>query len=158
MQFALVEATRVLVAASDGVATPTHNFHLTLAFLGAVPESRTREVGEIATRVASTFRAAPIAITLDHIDYWRKSEILCATSTAESVEAVALAETLHHELGQLSAAQFRPHVTLARKVRRRIPSTPMTSLAWTFKEFALVESQNLPTGSVYQVLASFPLS
>jgi 2'-5' RNA ligase len=152
------------MAAADGVATPTHNFHLTLAFLGAVPESRTRELGEIATRVASAFRAASIVVTLDSIDYWRKSEILCATSNAESVEAMALAEALHSELTDSGwgpdreTSQFRPHVTLARKVRRRVRPTPMPSLAWTFKEFALVESQTLPTGSVYRVLETFPLS
>jgi 2'-5' RNA ligase len=168
MQAALAEATREIVAAAAGAAIPARKFHFTLAFLGAVPESRTRELGEIAARVASAFqdvaavRDARIAIALDQVEYWRRSQILCATATTEASEAIALTETLKRQLTANGLApdlelKFRPHVTLARKVRTRIAKTRIPSLIWSFSEFVLVDSQLGPQGSSYSVLASYSL-
>src|SRR5689334_16068701 len=70
MQAALADATRAVIATSDGTPVLAQNFHLTLAFLGAVPASRTRELGDIARRVAVEAHG-PITIVLDEIDYWR---------------------------------------------------------------------------------------
>jgi RNA 2',3'-cyclic 3'-phosphodiesterase len=152
MQSALAEATRTIMSACDGTAVPPQNFHLTLAFLGAVPESRMPDLTPIAARVALAFKSvaaaggsgdalsgggSPITIVLDRIELWRKSQVLCATPTAEPTAAIALAETLKRVLTEqgfapdlkplelvsnLTIMKFRPHVTLARKARAPIRS------------------------------------
>lgn len=165
MQAALAAATRGVVSAADGVPTPAEKFHFTLAFLGSVPESRIAELSPIAASVASAFRSvagsAPITVTLDRIDHWRKPEILCATSTREPAEAIALAGTLRNQLTANGFAPdlkpFRAHATLARKVRRVSRERNMAPVLWTFPDFHLVESRTESTGAVYSSREIWPL-
>ena len=175
MQAALAEATRSLLSSCDGTPVPPRNFHFTLAFLGAVPESRIAALTPIAARVALAFTsvaaggsadelsgsASPLTITLDHIDYWRKSQILCATPTAEPTAAIALAETLKRVLTEQGFAPdlkpFRAHATLARKVGRVTHERSMPSVRWSFGDFRLVESRTAPTGSIYSGREIYPL-
>ena len=160
MQAALADATRAVVATCDGAPVPTHNFHFTLAFLGSIPASRTRELGDIAARVAAATRGA-LAITLDHIDYWRKPQILCATATTEPHAAATLAEHLKRALTENGFAPdlkpFRAHATLARKVRRVTRERHMAPVHWGFKDFRLIESRTAPSGSLYSSREIFVL-
>ena len=167
MQAALAEATSAIVAACDGAAVPSKNFHLTLAFLGAVAEQRIADLTPIAARVALAYQAhaetagAPIVITLDRIDYWRRSEILCATATTSSVPASALAGTLTSALTEHGFAPdlkpFRTHATLARKVRHVTRDRGMSAVHWTFRDFHLVESRTASSGALYSTREIYPL-
>ena len=180
MQTALADVTRAIVSSSDGTPIPARNFHFTLAFLGAVPESRVAALDALAARVASAFQAsvaagndaAPLTITLDRIDHWRRSAILCATPSIEPPEAIALAKTLARLLtetgfvpdartsqpaGDAHVLPFRPHVTLARKASRPVPPIKIDALAWGFTEFALIQSERSAQGSVYTRVQSYPL-
>jgi RNA 2',3'-cyclic 3'-phosphodiesterase len=186
MQAALAAATRTVVAASDGVAVPAQNFHFTLAFLGAVGESRIPELGQIAAGVAATSpqaagggsdrdgwrraradprdsgkRGSSISITLDRIEHWKQSQILCATATRETASAGALAEALARALTASGFAPdlkpFRAHATLARKVRRVSREREMPPVHWTFRDFRLVESRTDPRGAVYSSREIWPL-
>jgi 2'-5' RNA ligase len=165
MQSALAEAARSVIATCDGNPTPTEKLHLTLAFLGSVPENRIREITPIAARVALAFQdvaRAPIEIELNALDHWRKPEILCATSNGEPpVHAVALAETLKRMLTENGFAPdlkpFRPHATLARKVRRVTRERNMPRVLWSFRDFHLVESRTAPSGALYSSREIYPL-
>jgi 2'-5' RNA ligase len=158
MQTALADATREAVAACRGNSIPTRNYHFTLAFLGNVPEARLAELTDCARLAAPT---ATIAITLDEIAYWRRSQLLCATSTSEASEATALAEKLKRALvaGGFTPdldKPFRPHVTLARKARTSARKTPLRPLTFSFSDFALVASQLGPQGSTYTIISKYP--
>jgi 2'-5' RNA ligase len=161
MQLALADAARAVVATTDGTPVPAQNFHLTLAFLGDVPASRARELGEIAARLAAAAACGPITIVLDGIDYWRKPEILCATSTAAPHEAALLSATLKRALTESGFAPdlkpFRVHATLARKVRRVTRDRRMPAVEWRFKDFRLIESRTAPRGSLYSTREIFVL-
>ena len=164
MQSALAEAARPVLATCDGSASPTQNLHLTLAFLGSVPETRIPEITPVAARVALAFQdvaSAPIEIALNTLDHWRRSEILCATSTAEAPVASALAEILKRMLSENGFAPdlkpFRPHATLARKVRRVTRERNMPPVLWSFRDFHLVESRTAPTGALYSSREIYPL-
>jgi RNA 2',3'-cyclic 3'-phosphodiesterase len=164
MQSALAEAARAVVSTCDGTPVPTRNFHFTLAFLGSVPESRIADLTPIAARVALAFQdvsTAPISITLDRIELWRKSQVLCATSRAQPSHAIALAETLKRTLTEHGFAPdlkpFRAHATLVRKVRRVTRERDMPTVSWSFREFRLVESQTAPSGSLYSAREIYAL-
>lgn len=132
----------------------THADRVALAFQDVAASSVTSD-----DRNASP--DAPVSITLDHIDYWRKSEILCATSRAEPAAAIALAETLKRALTEHGFAPdlkpFRAHATLARKVRRVTRDRDMPPVHWSFRDFRLIESQTAPTGSLYSSREIYPL-
>ena len=164
MQAALAAPVSEIELGPDSRAVPAKNFHLTLAFLGAVPQSRFEALSEIAARFARAFDpgALPLRLTLDTVEHWSKSQVLCATASETPPATVSLGESLQ---AALSSAEFtpdlktfHPHVTLARNVKRRIRPAPIPSVEWSFNGFVLVQSQTLPTGSVYEILESFPLT
>jgi RNA 2',3'-cyclic 3'-phosphodiesterase len=158
-----------VVRAAQGHPVPPDSLHITLAFLGSVPEGEIGKVEAVATRVASEIEPAPVQVTLETIDYWKKAELLCATARAAAgadspggsrLAAAALAEVLKSRLSAAGFSPdlkpFRPHVTLARKVAHGSHRLAMQSVIWTFTEFALVESRTDPQGAKYQVLRTFP--
>lgn len=164
MQSALSEAAQPVIATCDGNPTPAENLHLTLAFLGSVPVDRVPAITPIAARVALAFQDvanAPLEIELNTLDYWRKSAILCATSTGEAPVASALAETLKRVLTENGFAPdlkpFRPHATLARKVRHVTRERNMPPVLWSFRDFHLVESRTAPSGALYSSREIYPL-
>lgn len=141
---------------------PAGNLHVTLVFLGAVPETAVTGLCEAARTVAQAGgpAAAPPAIVLDTIEYWRRAQVLCAAASREP-RAGALAEALR---SGLSAAGFHPdlkpfraHVTLARQVRLAPPDARMSAVAWTFDGFALMDSRTGPGGPSYSVVESWTL-
>jgi len=140
---------------------PAHNFHVTLAFIGSVPEGRLPEVVAVAEQVSREVEQAAVELRFDDIDYWKKARIACATASGPSPVAAALAEALKSKLtaGGFTPdlKPFRAHVTLARKVPRGGHGREMPALLWRFTQFALVESRTESDGPVYHVIGSWPI-
>ena len=62
----IVDATARQVRAAAGRTTPRENLHVTLAFLGGVPESRLTPLADVAGQIASL----SFDLVLDRIEYW----------------------------------------------------------------------------------------
>jgi len=173
---ALVHATRKAVRSSGGRPVPEESLHVTLAFLGSVPERRVAELQAIARRVAEAPEAgAPMLVSFDRLVHWTKPRILCALDAegsagfeaagAPRVGALAGAPALAESLkGETTARGFSPdlkpfhaHVTVARKVAQAPAAQPLRPVPWTFDAFALIESRTEPTGPVYSVIESYLL-
>jgi RNA 2',3'-cyclic 3'-phosphodiesterase len=167
MQAALAEAVAPIVRQVSGAgrevrAVPSQNLHLTLAFLGTVPQGRVDMARQVAADCAETLRrrGSPIGFVFEGIEHWRKPEILCATAREASLPAVRLAQSLTdaltaHGFSPDLTKPFRPHVTVARKVAHPSRETGFPPVSWTFSEFALVQSRTAPGGSIYTVLSSY---
>jgi len=140
---------------------PQADWHLTLAFVGAVAASSLESVcgvaGEVARARASA--GAQVEVRIDRLDFWPKAQILCARVSSPAAEA--LAQSLREALVTAGFAPdlkpFRAHVTLVRKVARAPFARALPEVTWTFREFALVESRSGPSGSLYSLLASWSL-
>jgi 2'-5' RNA ligase len=179
MREAMVRATREAVRAGGGRPVPADNLHLTLAFLGSIPERRLAELTEIARAEALKGEAASahsegdhLELALDRLEYWWAAHLLCALPAEPPAAVAALARRLQEclalngfvadpnssgSVGVDITRPFRPHVTLMRKVHRRPRTMEMQPVTWSFAAFVLVDSQRMPEGSVYSVLESFPL-
>jgi RNA 2',3'-cyclic 3'-phosphodiesterase len=161
LQNALAGAAQNIVLASGGRAIPPQNLHITLAFLGSVPQARIKEVTAIAADVANEVPREPLRITLDTIEYWKKPKLLCVTNkrAPESAPGAMLADALKSRLTAAGFAPdlkpFQPHVTLARKAHYPPRLTKMEPVTWSFADFVLVDSKTLPEGSVYTILDRF---
>jgi RNA 2',3'-cyclic 3'-phosphodiesterase len=151
MQAQLARTLSALVrsdAPVEGRAVPQKNFHLTVAFLGTVAQSRFESLFEVAARCAQTFRPAsvPIVITLDTLEHWRKPQVLVATSAQTPPAAVALAEALKGALVEQGFSPdlkpFRVHATVARKVRRVTGELHIEPVRWRFDSLHLIESRS----------------
>ena len=166
---ALIHAVRKAVRLSGGRPVPEANLHLTLAFLGSVPESRVPELRTIAGQVAATFprTRVPLVLTLQGLAHWEQSQVLAVLAHevaggTPSGSAQILAGTLSREAAAAGfdpdLKPFRAHVTVARKVAHAPHTGAPRSVAWSFAQFALVESRTLPAGPVYSVVDSFVLA
>jgi 2'-5' RNA ligase len=162
---ALVHATGEVARHCGGRPVPADNLHVTLAFLGAVPESRIACLSSLAQRAAAGFdwHAPPVALTFSSIAHWAKPQILAAVDRAAEGGAgvAALAGILVQETAAAGFTPdlkpFRAHVTVARKVAHAPRESAMQAVEWSFAHFALVESRTLASGPVYSVVESYVL-
>jgi RNA 2',3'-cyclic 3'-phosphodiesterase len=155
LALAVAEAGR----GSDWRTVPIENLHLTLAFLGSVPDRRLPELTRIARRCARTLAAyGPIAVTLTALEHWRRPQIIVATATNEPAAAHALAQALKDATVAAGFTPdlkpFRAHVTVARKVRGSPALTSLPAIEWRSNDFALLDSRSGERGPVYSVLES----
>jgi RNA 2',3'-cyclic 3'-phosphodiesterase len=166
---ALAHAAAKTVHHSGGRPVPESNLHITLAFLGGVPEHRVEELAALARRTAANFprAAVPLAVSLEGFEHWAKPQVLAVLGQTEEADAApksgttALAQVLVAEAAAAGFSPdlkpFRAHVTVARKVARAARSSEMRRVLWSFDSFALIESRTLPGGPVYSVVESFVL-
>ena len=148
----------------DGRATRRETIHLTLAFLGDVPESRLAELAEVAAGVCG----AAFELSLDRLGYWQHNHLLWAggeTPAALADLQAALSKALAGNGFKVDGAgrNFVPHVTLVRKLPpncRLVPGqeTPMPALPWSCQRFFLVRSRLSSSGSEYLILRDFLLT
>ena len=174
---ALAHATRKAVRSCGGRPVPEESLHVTLAFLGSVPERRMPELQAIARRIAHAApeQGAPVLVSFDRVVHWARPRILCALGDEAPGEAPgtdlpratghsgasAFAEALKSET---SAAGFTPdlkpfhaHVTVARKVAHARSAPFLRPILWRFDAFALIESRTDSKGPVYSVIESYLL-
>jgi 2'-5' RNA ligase len=159
-QQALCAATQAAVQVSGGRAIGADSLHLTLAFLGPIPECEIASARSAGQRVAAAWRSrSPLETRLDTLNYWRKAQILCALAHESGASLLA------HELRQALVTggfspdprPFRAHVTLARKVVREPNDCTISPVIWPFTSFALIESRTDPRGAAYSIVDSWTL-
>lgn len=171
MRQAMVRATREAVRTSGGRPVPAANLHVTLSFLGSVPERRLPELAEVARAAAgpqgsvmSDPEAAgqPLELAFDRLEFWRAARLLCAVPAEAPAPVGVLARKLQDLLVARGFAPdlkpFRPHVTVARKVERPGVADKMHPVVWRFTEPALIESRTLPEGAVYSAVQGGSIS
>ena len=106
--------TRLQAGLSVGRIVPEENLHLTLAFLGDVPEPQVAELAE----ALGGLDLPPVTLTLQGLDMFggRHPSVLIARAAGEGLERLHdKVMRAAREAGMtLPRERFRPHVTLAR--------------------------------------------
>ena len=153
----LAERIRPLVASVPGRPQRADQWHVTLEFLGAVPEARVSAVREAASDV----RARPFELVLDTVEHWRRPAVLSLIPRDCPPELHALVAALRRSLEARGfdpeRRTYRPHLTLARRVGAP-PDVPAPNpVSWPASEFVLVQSTSGRQGSIYEPLAAWPL-
>ncbi|HVS77409.1 MAG TPA: 2'-5' RNA ligase family protein, partial [Steroidobacteraceae bacterium] len=79
MRQAMIQAIRKAARASGGRPVDPGNLHVTLAFLGSVPQRRLPELAEAARVAAGGADCGkdPLELAFDHLEYWRAAQLLC---------------------------------------------------------------------------------
>ena len=142
----------LLASLADGRPQRADQWHVTLEFLGSVAAERQPRAWAAADRVTMT----PLAIEFDVLEHWRKAQVYSLVATRTPRALAHLADTLRAALAlegyEPETRPYRPHVTLARKVRRARDATVAPPLVWSADRFTLVRSVTDPTGSRYEPL------
>jgi 2'-5' RNA ligase len=138
---------------------PLENLHMTLVFLGGVGP----EVQDCIEAVASTIDHPSVTVTLDRLGYWPRKRMLWAIPDPAAIPAAlpGLVAALHDGLADcdvpLEQRDYRPHVTLARRLARPPRVSRFPAVEWRFSQFALMESVPTPDGVRYPALRTWPL-
>jgi len=132
------------------------DLHMTLHFLGAVDESRIDDLRALGGASA----AASFSLLLDHVGYWRRSKVLWAAPTAIPDALLDLHRGLAVGLEAaglpVETREYRPHVTLARRVQTQPADITMSPIIWEIRHLVLVESRP-GSAPCYRILAGWPL-
>ncbi len=155
----LAAAVRDLVPQGNGRLQRPDQWHVTLEFLGDVPESRLPAVIDAGGAAASAVAPA-CEIVFDRLEYWKRPQVLCLVAGSIPEPLKALVHALRSEL-QLRGftpelRPFRAHVTLARRVLQAPPPGPLAPLLWPVRGVSLVQSLTDRSGSRYVELAAWP--
>jgi len=134
---------------------PIDNYHLTIAFLGAVSPAT---VPDIITS-AHSVRFAPFELVLQQGGYWQRARVTWLAPAGCPQSLATLVDDLWNKLAglglTLDSRQFRPHLTLAQDADEVASVQLMAPLRWRVQSFALLESTPGSVGPVYSVLEEF---
>ena len=137
--------------------------HLTLAFLGDVPEAQL----PLLRQTAESICAESFELAIDCLGFWNRNRLLWAANASPNVALAELIELLQQALTEAGFAAdgrnriFTPHITLIRKLPEAVVPLilpAMDLISWHCTRFALVCSKTPGAGATYQTLVDFPLS
>ncbi len=141
-----------LLSTIDGKHTDPGNWHVTLFFIGAFPETRIAELREAVAEI----ECPPFLLQFDQANYWPRPKVACLQATEVPEELTALVDNINEALlpfGKPPAKYtFKPHITIARKAgsfQSRLLAPPV-ELHWS--GFELVESISIPGGVRYRII------
>jgi RNA 2',3'-cyclic 3'-phosphodiesterase len=162
---AYAQALDQLDAGAPYRATPTDQIHMTLQFIGAVPQKQLDDVIESVNRSAAGIPA--FALTPQCLVCFPERGtprlIALETDNPPGLQEVRrrLVQRLAKEPRRENTEHFRPHLTLCRFTgagRPRRIDEPATRPPFTVEALILFQSTLKPTGAIYTEVARAPLS
>jgi 2'-5' RNA ligase len=155
---AMHQLARNLVKESGGRVVPAANLHVTLKFLGPVDPSTQACLQQQLDHV----RAQHFKLRFSRIEYRKRQQMLWAAPADLPDAVVELAEMVERSAIDCGLPPnnhtFSPHITLARKVHKKIRLPDIEVPEAQIEEFSLVRSETLPEGSQYTKLKSWRLN
>jgi 2'-5' RNA ligase len=148
----LARAAHQLNFESRGRLVNPQNYHLTLAFVGEVPDAEL----VVLQQIGRSLRASRFAFQCDSIEFWRDSQVVVAASRTTPPGLFDLWAKLNDAIG-LSRERLRAHVTLARKVTQAPVLQAMSAIEWQATDFSLIRSATGGVESAYTVLDTWSL-
>ena len=145
----LREALRPVLTTIEGDAVDRRNWHVTLVFIGGFAEEQIPFLKAAAGEIAME----PIRLRLDRAEYWPGPRIATLVPRAVPPALEALVRSLQDKLALFDVAPeerlYRPHVTIARRVKAFEPVQLTRPLDLEWQEFELVESVPAAAGVSY---------
>jgi 2'-5' RNA ligase len=133
------------------------NLHITLVFLGNVHA----EMRACVEAIADDLTATAFDLQLDTLGWWSKPRVLWLAPSRVPQELSALAARLGTGIARcgqsLDKREYRPHMTLVRKVNRPLRLGKINMITWRARHFCLIRSKTEPMGVVYEMVKSWQL-
>jgi 2'-5' RNA ligase len=156
VQAALYRHGQALHRLVGGKLTRADSVHLTLLFLGNVPESKLAAV----YRIGDGVRFSRFSIKVDVAKCWRHNDIAWVGPSRMPAQLPAIVEQLQSGASaagfEIESRPYAAHVTLVRKARCKPIDIGPIAVEWPVSEVVLVRSRLHPEGSRYEVIARWP--
>jgi len=154
----IVDLTGLQHITDFGRRIPIDNIHITVVFLGQLDKPARACIEQAAGDV----RGKSFELILDRLGYWSRPQILWLAPSHIPPELNSLCEAMKARFIKcgvtLDKRPYKPHLTLARKVKKPPPGIKIEPLSWHVKQYSLMESLPSPGGGVnYQELACWQL-
>lgn len=150
-------AAEALLSGLPCKAIPRERLHLTLAFLGSVEKAQLPRL----ERAAGQVHAPRFDFELDRAGYWPRPGVAFLAPSDPPPALLALAAELKSQLAaggfKIATRRFRPHVTLARKLRQPPGPSLAGEVHWRINEFSLIRSMTRAEGPSYTTVSRFAL-
>src|SRR5690606_34522438 len=146
----LRNALRPVLTSVEGRAVDRRNWHVTLVFIGNFPEAQLPFLQAAAGEIAFE----PVRLRFDRLAFWPRTKIACLlpVTVPPALETlVASLESLLPAFGREPERQvYKPHMTVARRVRafENLALASPVDLEW--EAFTLLESETHPAGAIYR--------
>lgn len=128
------------ISSVEGTPVDRRNWHITLVYIGDFPEER---IPGLLSAV-DIIDPGEIRLRFDTVSFWQKPKIACLHARTVPPELEHLVKSLQQALIPFGYAPdprvYRPHITVARKVRV-FPETRLARpIGLTWSDFELIES------------------
>jgi 2'-5' RNA ligase len=124
----------------EGTAVDRRNWHVTLVYIGDFPEER---IPALRSAVA-LIEPGQIRVRFESLTFWQRPKIACVHTRTVPPELERLVQSLQQALIPFGhdpdPRVYRPHITVARKVRTFPEVRLARPVELTWSEFELVES------------------
>lgn len=126
-----------------GRPTPAARLHLSLNFVGTFRGPPTRAVMEKAKALADKVQAPAFALSFNQVEGWNDDTLVLLGG--EGVVGAELLDTAIHKalvIGSMAPRRqppMTPHITLLGG-KAQVPRTLVDPIAWTAREFVLLDS------------------
>ena len=124
----------------EGIAVDRRNWHVTLVYIGDFPEER---IPGLMSAVA-LIDPGQIRVRFESLTFWQRPKIACVHTRTVPPELERLVQSLQQALIPFGydpdPRVYRPHITVARKVRTFQEVRLARPVERTWSEFELVES------------------
>lgn len=153
----LRDALRPVLTSVEGERVDRRNWHVTAVYIGDFPEEQI----PFLQAAANEIDYEPVRLRFDRLAFWPRPKIACLLPLTTPPPLEALVGSLRTAMDafdcRLEDRVYRPHITVARRVRAfdDLALTRPLDLEWA--QFTLVESRTLPTAATYTPLAHFPV-
>lgn len=147
---ALADIQTTLELGRFGRPIPEDNLHMTLLFLGDVDQSDIDGIGDFVRQM----QISPFWLSIDKVGFWPHNKITWAGPTIVNAELQDVVKQVRTGMKKFHRERrnFSAHVTLARKVHRRV-SCEIAPIEWHVREICLVRSILTNEGARYKTLA-----
>lgn len=146
----LRDTLRPVLTTVEGTHVDRRNWHVTVVYIGDFPEEQVPFLEAAAGEVAFE----PVRLRFDRLDFWPRPKVGCLLplTTPPALESLfdSLASVLETFDREVEDRAYRPHITVARRVRafEKKKLTRPIDLEWS--SFTLVESVSAQNGAVYR--------
>jgi RNA 2',3'-cyclic 3'-phosphodiesterase len=145
---------RPVLTSVEGDMVDRRNWHVTLVFIGDFPEEQI----PFLQAAAGAVEHEPVRLRFDRLNFWQRPKIACLQPRTTPPALESLVQSLEGVLETFDRRTedrvYRPHVTVARRVRAFDTLLLMRPLDLEWSGFTLVESTSSPSGVIYQPLGS----